>query len=569
VLTLAAFVSSITLVEPAAGQANLNALWVYSVSSLPNPVTDLTTRDTLVQNSSGSGVNMLYVSVYHSTPNSAGRYMYEDSDIADLITKAHAQSMQVYGAYGDTDWPTLGCSPSAFPMSRMAEVIAYNSANPSAMFDGVILDVEPTGTPDFQALLELYQCFQQKAQANGMGLSVAISAFWTTTVTFGQTTEAAYQQIVDLKLNGVVVMGYRNFAGTSDCTKGDGVVCLDENVIAYANSVSQSKTIQVGLNTDNPATSGDLAEETFFSVGQAAMNAVAQSVSSQFAAVNQTFGGFAINNYRDSYLNGQLTGWPATNPPPAAPVISPGGVVSASAFGDFSSVAPGSWIEIYGSNLAPSTQSWTGADFHGNNAPTMLNGVSVSIGGKAAFVDYVSATQVDAQLPSNIPTGGTLPLTVTNGSVISAPENVTVNATEPGLLAPTSFQIGGNQYVVAQHLDGSYVLPAGAIGGINSRPAQPGETIVIYGVGFGPVTPNTPAGEIAVGETQLVSSFEILFGQTRAESPLPYFGLSPGSVGVYQFNVTVPAVASGNLVPLTFNLGGVAGTQKLFTAVQQ
>jgi uncharacterized protein (TIGR03437 family) len=60
---------------------------------------------------------------------------------------------------------------------------------------------------------------------------------------------------------------------------------------------------------------------------------------------------------------------------------------------------------------------------------------------------------------------------------------------------------------------------------------------------------------------------QILFGQTPAT--LPYFGLAPSFVGLYQFNVTVPAVTNSNLVPLTFNLGGVAGTQTLFTAVQQ
>src|SRR5580704_1809494 len=211
VLTLAAAASSIGLAEAATAPVKLNALWVYSVTGLPNPVTDEPTRDSLIQNGSLSGVNMLYVSVYSSTPNSAKRYMYDDSDIADLITKAHAQGMQVYAAYGDTDWPTLGCAASAFPMQRMAEVIAYNSANRSAMFDGVILDVEPTGTPDFQALLELYQCFQQQAGANGMGLAAAISAFWNTVVTFNQVTEEAFQQIVDLKLSNLVVMGYRNY----------------------------------------------------------------------------------------------------------------------------------------------------------------------------------------------------------------------------------------------------------------------------------------------------------------------------------------------------------------------
>jgi len=252
--------------------------------------------------------------------------------------------------------------------------------------------------------------------------------------------------------------------------------------------------------------------------------------------------------------------------PRVAPSIS--GVVSASAFGGFTAVAPGSWVEIYGSNLAPDTRGWAGTDFTGNNAPTELDNVSVSIGGQAAFVDYISPTQVNAQLPSNIATGGTLQLTLTNGTLASAPLNITVNAAEPGLLAPASFKIGANQYVVAQHTDGSYVLPAGAIAGVGSSPAQPGETIVIYGVGFGAVTPSIPAGEIVSVENQLSSSFQISFGATAAATP-PYFGLAPGFVGLYQFNVVVPAVAAGDLVPLTFTLGGTPGTQTLFTAVQQ
>ncbi len=261
---------------------------------------------------------------------------------------------------------------------------------------------------------------------------------------------------------------------------------------------------------------------------------------------------------------------PATPPPPPPPAtVGPSvtGVVSASAFGGFSSVAPGSWVEIYGSNLAPGARSWAVGDFTGNNAPTSLDGVSVSIGGHDAFVDYISTTQVNAQLPSDIPTGGMLQLTVTNGTTTSAPINLNVNPTEPGLLAPASFKIGANQYVVAQFSDGTYVLPIGAIAGVNSRPAKPGEVIVIYGIGFGDVTPATPAGEIVNGETKLALPFEILFGETAA--PLPYFGLAPNFVGLYQFNVTVPSVADSDLVPLTFHLGGAPGTQTLYTAVQQ
>jgi uncharacterized protein (TIGR03437 family) len=224
-------------------------------------------------------------------------------------------------------------------------------------------------------------------------------------------------------------------------------------------------------------------------------------------------------------------------------------------------------VEIYGSNLAPHTRQWAGPDFKGgNNAPATLDGVQVIIGGQTAFVDYISSGQVNAQLPSNIDTGPTQ-ITLTNVTVTSAPFNITVNTTQPGLLAPPQFKIGANQYVVAQFADGTYVLPTGAIAGLVSRPAKPGETILIYGVGFGSVNPNVPAGQIVRQANQLALPFQILFGQTQAL--VQYFGLAPNFVGLYQFNVVVPAVANNDLVPLTFTLGGAAGTQTLFIAVRQ
>jgi uncharacterized protein (TIGR03437 family) len=268
------------------------------------------------------------------------------------------------------------------------------------------------------------------------------------------------------------------------------------------------------------------------------------------------------NVYIADSVNNRIREIYATPPDPAVSLV-----LNASAYGAFTSVAPGSWVEIYGTDLAPVTAGWSAADFNGNHAPTTLDGVSASIAGQPAFVDYISPTQVNVQLPSNIATGGPLELTLKNGAVTSASVSITVNATAAGLLAPPSFKVGGNQYVVAQHLDGTYVLPTGAISGLTSSPAQPGETIVIYGVGFGSVTPNIPAGQLVTESNQLSASFQMLFGKTSAK--LPYFGLAPSEVGVYQFDVVVPSVANNDLVPLTFNLGGVASTQTLFTAVQQ
>ncbi|HEV2689984.1 MAG TPA: hypothetical protein VGV35_15600, partial [Bryobacteraceae bacterium] len=123
-------------------------------------------------------------------------------------------------------------------------------------------------------------------------------------------------------------------------------------------------------------------------------------------------------------------------------------------------------------------------------------------------------------------------------------------------------------YLVALLPDATtYILPPGAIPGIASRQAHPAETIITYGIGFGPVTPDINAGQIVTQANQLSLPLQILFGQTPAL--VQYAGLSPGFVGLYQFNVVVPAVPDNDLVPLTFNLGGVAATQTLYTAVHQ
>jgi uncharacterized protein (TIGR03437 family) len=257
--------------------------------------------------------------------------------------------------------------------------------------------------------------------------------------------------------------------------------------------------------------------------------------------------------------------WTWRGAPLPSPSIS--GAVSASDFGGAASIAPGSWIEIYGSNLAAGPRSWVAVDFTGDTAPTSLDGVSVALGGQAAYVDYVSVTQVNAQVPSNIPIGGTVAITLTNGTGSSAPFNILANTVSAGLLAPASFQIGGKPYAAALLPDGTYVLPQGALPGVPSRPVKPGETITLYGIGFGPVTPDAPPGQIVPDVNQLSLPLQIMFGPTAAT--LTYEGLAPGSIGLYQFNLVVPAVPDSDAVPLTFRLGGVAGAQSLFTSVRQ
>jgi uncharacterized protein (TIGR03437 family) len=247
------------------------------------------------------------------------------------------------------------------------------------------------------------------------------------------------------------------------------------------------------------------------------------------------------------------------------PGISVGGIISAYAFGGFASIAPGSWIEIYGANLATDVRGWAGTDFTGVNAPTSLDRTTVTIGGQSAFIDYVSPGQVNVQVPSNVGTG-TQPVVVTTDNGVSPALGIQVNLEEPGLLAPPSFNIGDKQNVVALFPDGTtYVLPPGSIAGVTSRRARAGEIITLYGIGFGSVTPDIPAGQIVGQLNTLTAPFHLLFGQ--AEATLKYDGLAPNAIGLYQFNVVVPNVTPSDAVPVTFTLAGVAGTQALYIAV--
>jgi uncharacterized protein (TIGR03437 family) len=268
-----------------------------------------------------------------------------------------------------------------------------------------------------------------------------------------------------------------------------------------------------------------------------------------------------------AWLGGIFAAVPGT--PAVPPSIQSGGVVSLSDFGGFTSVARGTWIEIHGSNFATTPREWAASDFTGGGvvAPTSLDGVSVTIGGQPAYVEYISPTQVNVLASPNTPTGSQQ-VVVTNPAGSSPPASIAVNPLLPGLLAPASFRINGTQYVTALFTDGvTFVLPPGAVPGVSSRLAQPGDTVVLYGIGFGPVTPNLPIGQIVSQQNQLASPFQISVGGVSAK--LVYDGLAPNYVGLYTFYLVVPDIAATGTAPLTFTVNGVSGTQTLTLAVQK
>lgn len=252
-----------------------------------------------------------------------------------------------------------------------------------------------------------------------------------------------------------------------------------------------------------------------------------------------------------------------------SPSIAPNGIATASSFGRYSYGSPGTYIEIYGSNFAPDAgRAWAGSDFNGINAPASLDGISVTVNGVPAFVSYIGANQINVQIPAGVPTGGNVPIVVTNRGAASPAVQFPIREAAAGMLAPATFRAGDKQYVYAEHADGR-VVSNGEFADLPAAPAVPGETLTFYGIGFGPVTPATPsfAGQIAQGQSRLNAPIEFKFGSFPGR--ITYAGLAPNLVGLYQFNVTVPAGVEEGDVPLTVTLESDAVPQTLLVPVKK
>ena len=211
-----------------------------------------------------------------------------------------------------------------------------------------------------------------------------------------------------------------------------------------------------------------------------------------------------------------------------------------------SAIAPNSWVEIKGSNLSAATapRVWQASDFIGGQMPTQLDGVSATINGKPAYVYYISPTQVNVLAPPD-PMDGPVTVQVSVNGTASAAFTATAQT-----LAASFFTFDGAGHVAATHADGSLLGPTALYPG-SSTPARPGETVVIYGNGFGATT--TP---VTAGSSQ----------QSGALSPPPAFTIGGEAAqvqfaglvfpGEYQFNVVVPNNTPSGDQLIVATLGG-------------
>lgn len=202
-------------------------------------------------------------------------------------------------------------------------------------------------------------------------------------------------------------------------------------------------------------------------------------------------------------------------------------------------ISRNAWIEIKGAGLASTTAVWSNAPEFAqvpSRMPTSLGGVSVKIGGKPAYVYFVSPNQVNVLSGLDAATG-TVSVEVTSGALTSDPFPVAKN-----LVTPSFFYLGTTSYIAATHADGSLLGPSYmSLPGFTFTPARSGETIVLYGSGFGATLGTIVEGSASQSGTLPVLPIVNIAGRVAT---VTFAGVV--APGLNQVNIVVPAVVPGD-----------------------
>jgi uncharacterized protein (TIGR03437 family) len=221
------------------------------------------------------------------------------------------------------------------------------------------------------------------------------------------------------------------------------------------------------------------------------------------------------------------------------PFVAENGVRNAAGDTPVAGVAAGSLISVLGASLAPAYQVGPASPL----AQT-LAGVTLRLDERLLPLVFVSPAQINAQLPSDLEEGDrTLIVRWEGQPEATARFRVVRNA--PGLFATL---IEGRPFAVAAHADGR---PVSA-----ENPARAGETLALFGTGFGPCLRQPPDG-FAVPEAPaypLADPVTVVLGETPVEAQ--FAGAAPGQVGAVITRFVVPASLAGPSVDLRVSVNG-------------
>lgn len=217
-------------------------------------------------------------------------------------------------------------------------------------------------------------------------------------------------------------------------------------------------------------------------------------------------------------------------------------------------IAQGSIFSIYGRNLGPGTGVLQGS-FPLNNT---LSGVSVTVTDGITHLNaipvYVSASQVNAIMPSAAPLGTVSVRVMVNRTTSnSVPARVGTNSL--GLF--TVLGTGAGPGIIFNYVS-SNRQPLNSL----QTPAKPGQVVTMWGTGLGPV----PADNVAPTAGNLPVSVQVFVGGKPATAT--YSGRSPCCAGDDQIVFQVPANSpTGCWVPVNVQLAGTAVSNTVTMAI--
>jgi uncharacterized protein (TIGR03437 family) len=243
----------------------------------------------------------------------------------------------------------------------------------------------------------------------------------------------------------------------------------------------------------------------------------------------------------------------ASVPPPAS--LDVGGIVNAAS--NSPPIAPGSFVSIYGQNLADTTTGWSSAILNGK-LPTSLGGVQVLVNGQNAFISYVQPTQVNVLTPPDSAAGPVEVDVITNHGTVVAMG--TMAGVSPALF---TYALQGRFYADALFAtDYAYVAAVGAIPGVTSRPAQAGDYILLFATGLGQTNPAYPVGQVLTAAYPVadLSKVSVLIGGKPAL--VQFAGMT--YAGVFQINIQVPSGIPAGDQPIVLGVAGQASLPSVY-----
>ncbi len=238
----------------------------------------------------------------------------------------------------------------------------------------------------------------------------------------------------------------------------------------------------------------------------------------------------------------------------AAPTIDAGGIVNAFSYTG-GAAAPGEVISIFGSNFGSS-----GANAAVNNAiPATLGRTKVVIYGSLAIpILAMTANQINALLPGNLASAGSVPLAVQVDGALSATVTVQLAAAAPALATANSSGMGQGAIL---NQDAS----------INSatNPALRGSVISLFGTGSGAATPQIATGALMLTTPYPAPQNNVTVTIGGQPAQILYAGAAPTLPnGVFQINVRVPAnIAAGDAAAIV-TVGGISTSQVVTVPVR-